>query len=150
MISRIAAVALLMTPMPATATNLTLGCSGTVSTSKVPQNSEKETVKHHSVVVDFDQMAVAGFWYDTNGTNSMLPIVGAHAHKITFKADKTVARGTKSIDGSVDRITGATYAMETTSTKNGIVIAIWDLQCWPTRTYSNPSISRAQVIAHRP
>jgi len=51
---------------PAQAASLTLGCSGTVSTTAVPKvgvagDPQKENIVDMSVVVDFDKRSVSGF-----------------------------------------------------------------------------------------
>lgn len=138
-ISRIAAALLLCAPAPAMAASLTLGCSGTLTSSHVPKvgvaaDPEKERIEDYSVVVDFDQKAVTGFWSDLNGVNNLIPIIASDANKITFRATKKIAGSEKSIDGTVDRITAATQATDTTLYSSGsMTVMIWDLRCKPTR-----------------
>jgi len=138
MITRIAAILLLCVPEPVMADALTLGCSGTVTSSSIPKDGiaadpTKEDIKDFSVVVDFDHKAVSGFWAELNGVHPLLPIVAADANSITFKASKKVGTFDSYIEGSVDRITGATQAMETHVYPKSTTMMNWDLYCKPTR-----------------
>src|SRR5262245_55601269 len=60
-------VAGLLLASPVQAGSLTLGCSGTLMTTHVPREGvagdpEKENIVDFSVVIDFDQRTVSGFW----------------------------------------------------------------------------------------
>jgi hypothetical protein len=146
-INRIAAVLLLLVPVPAGAVSLTLGCSGTFTITHVPKigvagDPEKENIKDFSVVVDFDKKAVTGFWSDLSGISNLLPIIASDPNKITFSAAKKFGAvsenigvmSEKWIDGTVDRITGATQATDTTLYSSGSsTVMTYDLQCKPTR-----------------
>ena len=124
----------------ASAASLTLGCSGTLTTSNIPKDpavptpdAEKDSVSDFSVVVDFDKRAVTGFWADLNGIHPPALITAVDANSITFSAERTIFTS-KSIQGSVDRITGYVTAMDTTLWPNGgVQIQNWDLHCRPTR-----------------
>src|SRR5262245_56446930 len=64
----------------AEAAPLTLGCSGTLTTTdtspaNVVSDPKKESIVDFSVVVDFDQRSVSGFLRQTNGVHEPIPIV---------------------------------------------------------------------------
>jgi hypothetical protein len=66
-------MALALTAPPAQAASLTLGCSGTVTTTHLPKNGmasdpEKESVVDMSVVVNFDERTVSGCLFDQNAS----------------------------------------------------------------------------------
>jgi hypothetical protein len=123
------------------AASLTLGCSGTLTTSQMSKDPavptpdpEKESVSDFSVVVDFDKHAVTGFWAETNGIHTLVPIIAADANSVTFSAQRTIFNSKESIQGSVDRITGYVTAMDSTLwPTGGVQIQNWDLHCRPTR-----------------
>jgi hypothetical protein len=121
----------------AQAASLTLGCSGTVTTTQVPKNGvandpEKESIADFSVIVDFEKRAVSGFWSDMNGLHDQIPITAADANSVTFQG-RTKEVIEKSISGSVDRITGKIDADETWLWRNGDLTRMnWDLHCKPT------------------
>jgi hypothetical protein len=125
---------------PAHAVSLTLGCSGTVTTTEVPKDGvagdpEKENVTDMSVVVDFDQRTVSGFWAEMDGLHERLPITTIDSNGVAFMASKKSAGGLeKSITGTVDRITGKVEAWETILwTNRSMTNNNWDLRCKPTK-----------------
>jgi hypothetical protein len=124
----------------AQAAPLTLGCSGTVTSrllSKhgIPGEPEKKNVVGMSIVVDFDQKTLAGFWKEEDGVHNLLPITEFDANSVSFRG----TRGTKEsilyfIEGAVDRITGKVDANETWHWRSGgQSFVVWDLQCKPTK-----------------
>jgi hypothetical protein len=120
------------------ASPLTLSCAGKVSSSNVPKNGvqsevEVEEVKDFSVVVDPGRRVVSGFWNFENGVGNELPIVSESANNVTFKSHNRRVLD-KSIEGTVDRITGKIDAQETQLFPSGsMTILIWDLRCKPAR-----------------
>lgn len=123
----------------AQAVSLTLGCSGVYTATEVPKagvagDPEKDDVVDMSVVVDFDQRAVSGFWAEMNGVHNLIPITAVDANSVTFKGTKKFVGSDASIDGTVDRITGKVDANETWLWSNGgMRLAVWDLRCRPTK-----------------
>jgi hypothetical protein len=121
----------------AQAASLTLGCSGTLTTTFVPKNRvandpEKESIADFSVIVDFEKRAVSGFWSDLNGLHDQIPITASDANSVTFQGRKKETIE-KSISGSVDRITGKIDADETWLWQTGsLTLMSWDLHCKPT------------------
>jgi hypothetical protein len=118
-----ALVSVLIVSSDAQAASLTLGCTGTVTTSNVPKEGvvpdpDKDNVSDYSVVVDLDRHAVFGFWFETPTTGmtaaqTALPITGASAIGIFyFVARRKRSAISESIYGSVDPITGVVSAME--------------------------------------
>src|ERR1700730_17148933 len=105
-----AVVLVLVSPSIGLAATLTVGCSGTLTTSNVPKDGvqsdpEKDSIADFSVVVDTTRRTVSGFWSFENGLGNDLPIVAETSNSITFKGrDKRIIE--KSIEGTVDRITG--------------------------------------------
>ena len=70
-----ALVSVLIVSSDAQAASLTLGCTGTVTTSIVPKKGvipdpDKNNVSDYSVVVDLDRHAVFGFWFETPTTGN--------------------------------------------------------------------------------
>lgn len=132
-------VVLLSVSTPAHTASLTLGCSGTVTGTEVPKagvagDPQKENVVDMSIVVDFDQRAVTGFWAEMNGIHNLIPITAVDVNSITFKGTKKFLNSDASIDGTLDRITGKVDANETWLWSNGgLHIAVWDLRCHPTK-----------------
>jgi hypothetical protein len=128
----------------AQAASLTLGCTGTVTTSNVPKDGvvpdpDKDNVSDYSVVVDLDRHAVFGFWFETPpagmaAAQTALPITEANANGIYFVARRKQSTIGESIYGSVDPITGAVSAMENKLYPSGnLQTTEWDLHCKPTR-----------------
>ncbi len=132
----------------AQAASLTLGCTGTLTTTHVPKEGvapepEKENVSDWSIVVDIDQHAVLGFWFELwepgkpagfNSVHAPLPITQADANGVYFETKRKQGRLEQSIHGSVDRITGAVSAMDITLYPSGsLQTQDWDLHCKPTR-----------------
>jgi hypothetical protein len=82
-----ALVSVLIVSSDAQAASLSLGCTGTVTTSNVPKDGvvpdpDKDNVSDYSVVVDLDRHA--GFWFETPTTRmtaaqTALPITQAIA-----------------------------------------------------------------------
>ena len=73
---------------PAQAASLTLGCSGTLTTTEVPKNGvasdpKAEKIVDFSLVVDFDRHGVSGFWTQMNGVHDMIPITAIVASSFT-------------------------------------------------------------------
>jgi len=139
-----ALVSVLIVSSDAQAASLTLGCTGTVTTSNVPKEGvvpdpDKDNVSDYSVVVDLDRHAVFGFWFETPTTGmtaaqTALPITQANATGIYFVARRKQSAIGESIYGSVDPITGAVSAMENKLYPSGNVQTTeWDLHCKPTR-----------------
>ncbi len=139
-----ALVSVLIVSSDAQAASLTLGCTGTVTTSNVPREGvvpdpDKDNVSDYSVVVDLDRHAVFGFWFETPTTGmtaaqTALPITQANAIGIYFVARRKQSAIGESIYGSVDRITGAVSAMENKLYPSGnLQTTEWDLHCKPTR-----------------
>lgn len=134
---------LLVAASPVQAAPLTLGCSGFVTTTHVPKNGtatepEREGVVDWSIVVSLDERSVFGFWWDRDapGRNrsAPLPIRSIDANAVNFFAQRKDGMLTKSIEGSVDRITGRVAATENVLWPNGSVdTSLWDLRCKPTR-----------------
>ena len=139
-----ALVSVLIVSSDAQAASLTLGCTGTVTTSNVPKEGvvpdpDKDNVSDYSVVVDLDRHAVFGFWFETPTTGmtaaqTALPITQATAVGIYFVARRKQSAIGESIYGSVDRITVAVSAMENKLYPSGnLQTTEWDLHCKPTR-----------------
>ncbi len=132
-------LALPLVASPAQAASLTLGCSGTVTGTEVPKagvagDPAKDNVVDMSVIVDFDQRAVSGFWAEMNGVHNLIPITAVDANAVTFKGVKKFLGSDASIDGTVDRITGKVDANETWLWSNGgMRLVVWDLRCRPTK-----------------
>ena len=113
---------MLIVSSDAQAAFLSLGCTGTVTTSNVPKDGvvpdpDKDNVSDYSVVVDLDRHAVFGFWFETPTTGTTaaqtaLPITQAIATGIYFVARRKQSAIAASIYGSVDPMTGAVSAME--------------------------------------
>src|SRR5262249_43053519 len=118
--------------------SLTLGCSGTLTTTQVPKDGvagdpEKESMVDFSVVVDFDRRAVSGFWKEWNGPHDLIPITVVDANAVTFMGSKK-GPSDKSISGTIDRITGKVDAFETWLWPNGrMSLLAWDFRCRPTK-----------------
>ena len=123
----------------AQAASLTLGCAGTLITTDVPKDKvandpTEEKVVDFSVVVDFDRRSVSGFWVQTNGVHDLIPITAADANSVTFKHNRNEPMLNKSIEGTVDRITGKIDASETWLWRTGSLRhSTWDLRCKPTK-----------------
>ena len=140
-----ALVSVLIVSSDAQAASLSLGCTGTVTTSNVPKEGvvpdpDKDNVSHYSIVVDLDRHAVFGFWFETPTTGmtaaqTALPITDADAIGIFyFVARRKQSAIAESIYGSVDLITGTVSAMENKLYPSGDVQTTeWDLHCNPTR-----------------
>ena len=140
-----ALVSVLIVSSDAQAASLTLGCTGTVTTSNVPKDGvvpdpDKDNVSDYSVVVDVDRAAVFGFWFETPTTGmaaaqTALPITDADAIGIFyFVARRKQSAIAESIYGSVDLITGVVSAMENKLYPSGDVQTTeWDLHCKSTR-----------------
>jgi hypothetical protein len=142
--ARVAVLALVIAALPAQGAPLTLGCSGTMTTTSIPKNGvasdpEKENVTDFSIVVDLDRHAVSGFWTDPNpkslfvGVQSALPITAADTNAVYFEASRKDSILSKHISGSVDRITGAISAWDSTDYPAYSTSQTWDLHCKPTR-----------------
>jgi hypothetical protein len=124
----------------ARAATLTLGCSGTLTTTDMPKDQmasdpKAENIVDFSLVIDFERQSISGFWWQLNGTHDLIPIVAVDANSVTFKGTKKTAGMDDSIEGSVDRITGKIDATETLySPRNGgLRSETWDLRCKPTK-----------------
>jgi hypothetical protein len=129
----------------AQAASLTLGCTGTVSTTNVPKGGvapdpEKENISEFSIVVDLDRRAIFGFWFDTpkrtitDAVHTALPITQADPNGVYFEAHRKENAIDEGIHGSVDRITGAVSAMDIKLYPSGNMQTLdWDLHCKPTR-----------------
>jgi len=138
-------MSVLIVSSDAQAASLTLGCTGTVTTSNVPKDGvvpdpDKDNVSDYSVVVDVDRAAVFGFWFETPTTGmaaaqTALPITDADAIGIFyFVARRNQSAIAESIYGSVDLITGVVSAMENKLYPSGDVQTTeWDLHCKSTR-----------------
>ena len=132
---------LLLACVSAVAASLTLGCSGKLATTHIPkigvaEDPQEDTVKAFSVVVDFDRKAVSGFWADENAnlTNLWLPITSVDANGVTFGGTRKYFGGDNTINGTVDRITGAVEAIDTVLQKDGgMTMRSWELYCKPTK-----------------
>ena len=133
-------LALWLLSAQAQAAPLTLGCSGIVTSSElskhgIPGEPEKKNVVGMSIVVDFDQRTVAGFWTEEDGVHNLLPITEFDANSVSFRGTK----GKKDsvlffIEGTVDRITGKVDANEISYWRSGGQgFLVWDLQCKPTK-----------------
>ncbi|MFZ2136186.1 MAG: hypothetical protein WAV78_04485 [Xanthobacteraceae bacterium] len=124
---------------PALAASLTLGCSGTVTTTSFPKggvagDAEKESIVDWSVAVDPDERTVSGFWAELNGVHSPLPIITVDANGVTFRANKKEGASQYYIQGTVDRITAKVDVVETIQWSNGgMTTKNWDLRCKPTK-----------------
>jgi hypothetical protein len=131
-------LALLLATSSAEGISLSLDCSGTVKRIAVGQqgavdDSEKENVEDFSLLLDFDQRTVSGFWAELTGLRNPIPIIGADANSVVFKGSKKVLTTDASIFGTVDRITGRVEATETWLYSNGHKIIGWDLRCKPAK-----------------
>jgi hypothetical protein len=140
MISRVAAaLSLLPIATSVQAASVTLGCAGTVTTTTVPKvgvaaEPEKENIKDHSIVVDFDRKAVSGFWVEELDKQNyrLLPITAVDAQGVSFSASEKDALRDRSIHGSVNRNTGYVSALSNTVWKAGntaFTLEIWELHC---------------------
>jgi hypothetical protein len=139
-----ALVSVLIVSSDAQAASLSLGCTGTVTTSNVPKDGvvpdpDKDNVSDYSVVVDLDRHAVFGFWFETPTTGmtaaqTALPITEADPIGIYFVARRKQSAIAESIYGSVDPMAGAVSAMENKLYPSGNVQTTeWDLHCKPVR-----------------
>jgi hypothetical protein len=139
-----ALVSVLIVSSDAQAASLSLGCTGTVTTSNVPKDGvvpdpDKDNVSDYSIVVDLDRHAVFGFWFETPTTGmtaaqTALPITQAIATGIYFVARRKQSAIAEPIYGSVDPMTGAVSAMENKLYPSGNVQTTeWDLHCKPVR-----------------
>jgi hypothetical protein len=133
-------LALSVVVRPAQAASLTLGCSGTLTTTQVPKDKvasdpEKENVVDMSVVVNFDERTVSGFWTEMNGLHNALPITAIDANGVTFKGSKGSQNNIQfSIEGTIDRITGKIDATETWLWRTGsLSLMNYDLRCKHTK-----------------
>lgn len=146
LLAALAIGALSFVALPAQAASLTLGCSGTVVTGKIPKvgvapDEGKDNVSDYSVVVDLDRRAVFGFWFEIGqeglgggGVHTALPITQTDANTVTFEARRKQGALDRYITGSVDRITGAVSAYDSFSFPDGsTTVQSWDLHCKPTR-----------------
>jgi hypothetical protein len=141
----VAALAFVIAASSVQAASLTLGCTGTMTTTNVPKDGvapdpERENVSDFSIVVDLDRRAVFGFWFDTpkrglsDAVHTALPITQADPNGVYFEANRKESSIDESIHGSVDRITGAVSAMEIKLYSSGNMQTLdWDLHCKPTR-----------------
>ena len=127
----------------AQARSLTLGCSGTATTTDIPKGGvesdpKKENIVDMSIVVNLDERTVSGLWFDKDASgqyvNKPLPIVAVDANSVTFRGERRdVGVSTGGIEGTVDRITGHVDARQITLYRNGSMsILVWDLRCKPT------------------
>src|SRR5271170_8138837 len=113
----------------AQAGSLTLGCSGIFTSTEVPKvgvagNAQKENLEDFSIVVDLKERTVSGFWQDP------IPFSAVNANNVKFAQHLSTPQPDKSIDGTVDRITGKTEATETVLYPNGnVTVLTWDLYC---------------------
>lgn len=132
-------LSLLFVATSAGAASLTLGCSGTLTTTDVPKDKvandpKEEKIFDFSVVVDFDRRSVSGFWVQMNGVHDLIPITAVDANSVTFKDSKNESMLDKSIFGTIDRITGKIDAFETSLWPAGSLRNMtWDLRCKPTK-----------------
>jgi hypothetical protein len=131
-------LSLLLVATSAGAASLTLGCSGTLTTTDVPKDKvandpKEEKIVDFSVVVDFDRRSVSGFWVQMNGVHDLIPITAVDANSVTFSGRKKESID-KSIEGTVDRISGKIDTSETWLWRTGsLSILTWDLRCKPTK-----------------
>jgi len=139
-----ALVSVLIVSSDAQAASLSLGCTGTVTTSNVPKDGvvpdpDKDNVSDYSVVVDLDRHAVFGFWFETPTTGmtaaqTALPITQAIVPAFILWPGGNRSAIAESIYGSVDPMTGAVSAMENKLYPSGNVQTTeWDLHCKPVR-----------------
>jgi hypothetical protein len=138
-----ATLALVIAASPVQAVPVTLGCVGTVTTSIVPKDGvapepENDFVSEYSLVVDLDQRAIFGFWFEDSkaslftGAHSPLEITNADANRVYFESRKNDGITDKHIVGGVDRITGAVNADDFTIFSNGdMQRRKWDFDCNP-------------------
>jgi hypothetical protein len=109
-------LALPLVASPAQAASLTLGCSGTATTTHLPKNGmasdpEKDSVVDMSVVVNFDERTVSGFLLDEDASGRYfqkpLPIETVDANGVSFRGNSSNKNSPRSsVFGTVDRITG--------------------------------------------
>jgi hypothetical protein len=122
---------------PAQAASLTLGCFGhrevQGNSDGSPLKEMKEDVFDMSIVVDFDQRVVSGFWVELNGRHNPIPLTGFDANSVQFEGTKEDFGAKSSIQGTVDRITGKVDALEFYDRKRDYMRIIWDLRCKPMR-----------------
>jgi hypothetical protein len=128
--------ALLIATSSAEADSLSLVCSGTIKRIAVGkegavEDSEKDSVEDFSILLDFDQRTVSGFWAELTGLPNPIPIIGADANSVVFKGSKKVLATDANIFGTVDRITGRVEATETWLYSNSHKVVGWDLRCKP-------------------
>jgi hypothetical protein len=132
-------VAGLLLASPVQARSLTLGCSGTLTTTHVSKSGtesdpEKESIKDFSVVIDFDQrtVSVSAPWM-----HGPFSITGSDANSVTFSGSTDLGPGfIGHIGGTIDRITGKFDATERWPSPGDVditSITSWDLRCQPTR-----------------
>jgi hypothetical protein len=62
------------------AASLTLGCSGTLTTTDMPKDQmasdpKAENIVDFSLVIDFERKSISGFWWQMNATHDLIPIV---------------------------------------------------------------------------
>ena len=98
-------MSVLIVSSDAQAAFLSLGCTGTVTTSNVSKDGvvpdpDKDNVSDYSVVVDLDRHAVFGFWFETPTTGmtaaqTALPITPAIATGIYFVAEEETERDSR-------------------------------------------------------
>jgi hypothetical protein len=112
----------------AEAAPLTLGCSGTITTTQVPKEGvahdpEKEHAADISVVVNFERRTVSGLFLDRDTSGRYyqrpLPIDAVDENSVSFQGRMRDNAGTHSIEGTVDRITGKIDATVTRLSPSG-------------------------------
>jgi hypothetical protein len=128
---------------PAQAAVLTLGCFGASTLVWTPKGGDalepqKEDLADFSVVVDFEQRTVSGFWVDFDKSRNVvqraLPITAVDANTVNFQNSEKNKAGNRSVAGTVDRITGKVDASDETHYANGDHgYTTWDLRCKPTK-----------------
>jgi len=122
---------------PAQAGSLILSCAGVVTGTHVPKvgiaaDPEKETIVDFSVVVNLDAKTVsAELWWDRDYEHALpLPIYSIEVNIVRFRDSST----NKSIQGTVDRITGKFDADKTINYNGGSFdMQNWDLRCRPVK-----------------
>ena len=123
------ALAVLSTAQAAEPTGtLTLACNGTM-TDMTKTDVKPEPISM-GIVFDFSARTVAGFASSLADLSPRVEIKAVDEAGVVF-AGSLVKNGSWTINGTVDRVTGALEALE--SLANGKLVASYSLKCKPTQ-----------------
>jgi len=132
-------LALLLLAFPfapsAQAAPLTLGCSGTLTSTTIVKDGVAvdpiQDIVDISVIVYLDKRAVSGFWFDLNG-HDLIPITAVDSNAVIFNRSWKHGSLEQRIWGTADQITGKIDAREALLWRSGNFTHMdWDLRCTP-------------------